>query len=71
MRDMEKMKRIKLTHGTARVGKNCSDETIKALNEMSKVAHKMNVDCLHDNQEMRQGDGDVYHQCLDCGELLN
>jgi len=35
---------------------------------------KLNIDdvsnCLHENQVMRQGDGDVYHQCLDCCELL-
>ena len=32
------MKRIKLTHGSARVDDNCSDETINALNELSKRA---------------------------------
>lgn len=38
------------------------------------LVKKLNIDdvsnCLHENQVMRQGDGDVYHQCLDCCELL-
>ena len=40
--------------------------------EIQKQA--LNIDdvsnCLHEKQVMRQGDGDVYHQCLDCCELL-
>jgi hypothetical protein len=39
-----------------------------------KQVKTLNIDdvsnCLHENQVMRQGDGDVYHQCLDCCELL-
>lgn len=33
------MKRIILRHGTARVEDNCSEETIKALNELSELAY--------------------------------
>jgi len=42
--------------------------------ELKDLVKKLNIDdvsnCLHENQVMRQGDGDVYHQCLDCCELL-
>lgn len=38
------MKRIKLTHGTARVEDDCSPETIKMLDEMSKIAYNHNFD---------------------------
>lgn len=33
-------KRVKLTHGTARVNKNCSNETIESLNKLSVLAFK-------------------------------
>ena len=40
----------------------------------NELVKKLNIDdvsnCLHENQVMRQGNGDVYHQCLDCCELL-
>ena len=35
------MKRVKLTHGSARVDENCSKETIEALDNMSKLAYEM------------------------------
>jgi len=42
--------------------------------EVIELVKTLNIDdvsnCLHENQVMRQGDGDVYHQCLDCCELL-
>ena len=28
------------------------------------------VDCKHDNEIMKQGDGFVYSTCLDCGDEL-
>ncbi len=37
------MKRIKLTHGTARVEDNISDETIEALNRLSERAFEMKI----------------------------
>jgi hypothetical protein len=38
---MNEQKRVKLTHGSARVDKNCGEETLKALDEMSKLAYEM------------------------------
>lgn len=35
------MKRIKLTHGTARVSDNISEQTIEALNKLSEMAYKL------------------------------
>ena len=35
---MKEQKRVKLTHGSARVDLNCSEETIMALDEMTKLA---------------------------------
>lgn len=35
------MKRVKLTHGSARVDNNVSEETLKALDELSKIAYGM------------------------------
>jgi hypothetical protein len=32
--------RVKLTHGTARVDKSCSDQTLKALDELSKIIYE-------------------------------
>ena len=47
---------------------------LETLEEIRCKVKKLNIDdvsnCLHENQVMRQGDGDVYHQCLDCCELL-
>ena len=37
---MDEQKRVKLTHGTARVDKNCSKETLSALDELSKLAYE-------------------------------
>lgn len=63
-------------------GRYISNDNIKALkNKMNKLFETQQQDknnvslhnvsnCLHENQVMRQGDGDVYHQCLDCCELL-
>ena len=34
------MKRIKLTHGSARVSENITDETKEALNKMTELAYK-------------------------------
>lgn len=33
------MKRIQLTHGSARFDDNVSDETLKALDELSKIVY--------------------------------
>lgn len=41
------MKRVKLTHGSARVDENCSKETIAALNNMSKLAYEMVSESLN------------------------
>jgi len=38
---MKEQKRVQLTHGSARVDKDCSQETINALDEISKRAYKM------------------------------
>ena len=35
------MKRIKLTHGTALVGDNVSEETVAALNRMSELVFEL------------------------------
>ena len=48
------MKRVKLTHGSARVEDNVSGETLKALDELSKKAYNMDtikscVDCVYSN----------------------
>ena len=40
---MDKQKRVKLTHGSARVNENCSSETINALDELSKCVYKNEV----------------------------
>lgn len=45
------MKRVKLTHGTARVDNNCPPETIKLLNEISEIAYKMET-----NKKLERGD---------------
>jgi len=37
------MKRVKLTHGSARVADNCSPETLQILDEVSKRAYTMNT----------------------------
>ena len=34
------MKRIKLTHGSARVSENITEETKEALNKMTELAYK-------------------------------
>lgn len=36
---MEEQKRIKLTHGSARVDKDVSPETVEALNKLSELAY--------------------------------
>ena len=46
------MKRINLTHGTARVDENISNETLKALNKLSELAfnHAFNKSNLSNNK---------------------
>ena len=50
------MKRIKLTHGSARVEDDCSHETIKALDELSKVAynHNFNKKTMTDEERAKE-----------------
>lgn len=44
---MSEQKRVKLTHGTARVDENCSKETLTALDELSKIAYEMESEPLN------------------------
>jgi len=54
---MNENKRVKLTHGTATVGKNCSEKTLKALDRLSKLAYEMeskplNIDNVSNQREL-------------------
>ena len=40
---MEEQKRIKLKHGSVRVGKNVSKETVEALNKLSELAYNHKI----------------------------
>ena len=46
----------------------------KKLKEVQELVKKLTlpdvVDCKHDNEIMRQGDGFVYSTCGDCGDEL-
>lgn len=44
---MSESKRVKLTHGTATVDKNCSKETLTALDELSKLAYERESEPLN------------------------
>ena len=44
---MSDRKRIKLTHGSARVDENCSRATIKALDQLSILAYEMENEPLN------------------------
>tara|TARA_R110000796_G_scaffold51740_1_gene122103 strand:- start:2287 stop:2529 length:243 start_codon:yes stop_codon:yes gene_type:complete len=43
---------------------------LKQLNELNLLTIPVVVDCKHDNEIMRQGDGFVYSTCGDCGDEL-
>lgn len=69
---MKEQKRISLTHGTARVDKNCSKETIEALDQMSKLAYNMEKNgkikgkkyyYMHSNREMNE------KRCNECRKV--
>ena len=42
----------------------------KKIEEKVKLTLTDVVDCKHDNEIMRQGDGFVYSTCGDCGDEL-
>ena len=78
---MNEQKRVKLTHGTARVDKNCSKETIKILNEMSTIAYEMKSKLLNIGNVIKpvcdlcfagtpKQTGDMF-VCPKCGEAVN
>jgi hypothetical protein len=53
------------------------ENKIKAIDETALIMHELEllslpdvVDCKHDNEIMRQGDGFVYSTCGDCGDEL-
>ncbi len=55
------MKRVPLTHGSARVDNDCSQETINALNKMSELIY--NMDELHTievGEQYQHKNGNVY-----------
>lgn len=56
------MKRIQLTHGSARVEDDCSPETIKALDELSKVAYNHNFKTKTMTDEERAKEWENYIQ---------
>ena len=61
------MKRIKLTHGSARVGDNCSDKTIKALDKLSKLAYEFPF-CECETPKKSTADNSI---CIKCKGKLN
>jgi hypothetical protein len=46
------------------------EDVIIATMVVNKLPIHVVVDCKHDNEIMRQGDGFVYSTCGDCGDEL-
>lgn len=69
----KKQKRIKLKHGSARVGENVTKETVKALNSLSERAYNQSLThkimepdrCILDPHLIIQSDGSM--KCEVCG----
>ena len=55
------MKRVKLTHGSARVEDNVSEETLKALDELSKKAYRILDPELCPNRDNHTNDPTMPH----------
>ncbi len=46
------MKRVKLTHGTARVSEDCPDEVIDMLDKLSRLVYMKNIETVEfDNKK--------------------
>jgi hypothetical protein len=75
---MIKQKRVKLTHGSARVDENCSEETIKALDNLCKLAYEivsepLNIDGVTDcdhSMVSKEYVSQPYGECLSCGKTI-
>lgn len=75
---MSDRKRIKLTHGSARVDENCSRATIKALDKLSILAYEMeneplNIDSVSKSVTCENYNNGFYDDygtdlCENCGE---
>lgn len=72
-----KMKRIKLSHGSARVSDLISPETIEALNQMSERAFKMETKCTgcdtleSELPELKKNNSNMVACCPDNNYQLN
>lgn len=69
---MKNQKRVNIAHGSARVDEDCSEETLKALDQISKIAYETEIEPLNmDDVVCISFVGvlnEAHYKCDRCGE---